>query len=115
MVCGVCPAYWSPTSPPPTGDFIFSNMIVTIPSSQEHAGIGLATFEISDLCPVCGGKRGEIFGTHSFDGSRRLNVDGWNNQCGHVDTYEDVRKEGVKVAFKEPMEFRFIANQSLSF
>lgn len=90
-------------------------MIVTIPSHPNHNGQELASFEISDICPVCKGPRGQVFGTHSFDGSRRLNVDGWNNPCGHVDTYEAIRKEGQRVAFKEPTEFKFIAIQSLSF
>jgi hypothetical protein len=90
-------------------------MIVTIPSSQEHNGQGLISLEISDSCPVCSGPRGEVFGTHSFDGSRRINVDGWNNPCGHIDTYAAIRKEGRRVAFKEPAEFRFIETYSLSF
>lgn len=90
-------------------------MIVTIPASSNHNGIGLATFEISDSCPICNGPRGEVFGTHSFDGSRRLNVDGWKNPCGHVDTYKAIREEGRRVAFKEPTEFKFIASCSIPF
>lgn len=80
-------------------------MIVTIPACKEHGGYLLATYEISDYCPVCGMKRGKIFGTHSFDGSRRLNVDGWRNKCGHLDTYEQVRNEGKKVDFKPVTDF----------
>lgn len=82
-------------------------MIVTIPSTQEHGGYSgnLVTLEISNTCPKCGHRRGKIYGTHSFDGSRRLNVDGWTNPCGHTDTYAAVRSEGVQVAFKEPSEF----------
>lgn len=90
-------------------------MIVTIPSSAQHNGQGLVSLEISDSCPVCNGPRGKLFGTHSFDGSRRLNVDGWNNSCGHVDTYAAIREEGRRVAFKEPAEFKLIATQSFSF
>lgn len=81
-------------------------MIVTIPSTSEHQGYMIATFEIPDKCPVCGGQRGEPYGTHSFDGSRRVNVDGWNNPCGHIDSYVDVRKEGVKVQYKDPLPFK---------
>lgn len=80
-------------------------MIVTIPSTTEHAGFGLATYEISDECPKCGEQRGKVFGTHSFDGSRRMNVDGWRNKCGHTDKYCDVRKEGKRVRYKEPTSF----------
>lgn len=84
-------------------------MIVTIPKIREHAGYvgNLITLEISDKCPDCGDPRGEIFGTHSYDGSRRLNVDGWRNPCGHVDLYSDVRNEGKKVKFKDPEPFGF--------
>lgn len=90
-------------------------MIVTIPSSPHHNGQGFVTLEISDNCPVCGGPRGSVFGTHSYDGSRRLNVDGWHNPCGHVDTYSSVREEGKRVPFKEPTEFSFIQNNSIPF
>lgn len=79
-------------------------MIVTIPAKAEHEGYfgNLVTLEISDLCPVCNKPRGKVFGTHSFDGSRRLNVDGWINPCGHIDHYANVRKEGKRVEFKKP-------------
>lgn len=80
-------------------------MIVTIPAMQEHEGMFLVTLEISDNCPKCGKPRGKVFGAHSYDGSRRLNVDGWENECGHIDKYEDVRKEGKKVPYKEPESF----------
>ena len=80
-------------------------MIVTIPSRTQHEGFYLATFKISNKCPKCGKQRGKIFGTHSFDGSRRMNVDGWMNKCGHIDYYSDVRKEGKKVAYKKPQTF----------
>lgn len=70
-------------------------MIVTIPKIVEHAGhdCNLMTIEISDYCPVCGGKRGEPFQTRSYDGSRIVIVSGWTNPCGHVDKYSAVRDE----------------------
>lgn len=74
-------------------------MIVTIPRIEEHAGYPgnvLYKISISDYCPVCGGKRGEPFETISWDGSRRLAVDGWKNPCGHVDKYSAVREEYYK-------------------
>jgi hypothetical protein len=79
-------------------------MIVTIPIIADHGGYpgNLGTFEISDNCPKCGEPRGTIFGILSYDGSRRLNVDGWFNSCGHVDLYSEIVKEGKRVAFKEP-------------
>lgn len=72
-------------------------MTVTIPSMEEHQGIYSTTVTISKKCPVCGGKRGEPFSTLSYDGSRRLSVDGWVNECGHVDKYSDVMKEALNL------------------
>lgn len=85
-------------------------MIVTIPSTAEHNGYGLVTLKISDKCPICKKPRGRIFGTDSFDGSRRINVDGWINDCGHIDRYSNVRDEGKKVKYKEPTPFNEFAN-----
>ena len=70
-------------------------MKVKIPTTAQHDGspFCLAEYEISDNCPICGEKRGDIFPALSYDGSRRLNVDGWKNPCGHIDKYSDVRKE----------------------
>ena len=68
-------------------------MKVTIPALREHQGFYSVTVEIADACPVCGGPRGVPFKGISYDGSRRLHVDRWQNACGHVDTYEAVRRE----------------------
>ena len=73
-------------------------MKVTIPSKTEHAGspTNLITVEIADKCPICGGNRGtKRWKGFSYDGSRRLGVDCWENPCGHVDTYFLVRNEVV--------------------
>lgn len=70
-------------------------MTVTIPKITEHAGYpgNVITVTISNKCPVCGKARGKPFETISYDGSRRLGVDGWVNECGHVDKYSAVREE----------------------
>ncbi len=71
-------------------------MKVTIPSKNEHEGsaVNKITVEISDFCPRCGARRGVKRWTGvSFDGSRRLEVDCWRNECEHIDMYKDVRKE----------------------
>lgn len=72
-------------------------MIVEIPVVTEHAGHPgyLRKLEISDQCPKCGAKRGiKRWKGFSYDGSRRLVVDCWDNECKHIDKYRDVRKEG---------------------
>ena len=71
-------------------------MLVRIPNMTEHAGNpwNVITVEIDDKCPHCGAKRGvKRWSGPSFDGSRRLEVDCWRNECGHVDKYSDVRRE----------------------
>jgi len=73
-------------------------MIVQIPAQKEHCGIFLATYEIQDTCPQCGQKRGvKKWKGFSYDGSRRLVVDCWRNECGHIDKYDDIRKEGTLI------------------
>lgn len=68
---------------------------VTIPACREHEGFpGYAVNVVLEwLCPQCGAPRGEPEPTISYDGSRRLGVDGWQNPCGHIDYYSDVRLE----------------------
>lgn len=70
-------------------------MKVTIPRTTEHEGMpfNLMTVEIDDKCPKCGEMRGKPYKTHSYDGSRRLTVDGWNNPCGHIDKYSELREK----------------------
>lgn len=65
---------------------------VYIPAREEHDGFHGVHVTIDWICPECGGPRGDVYKT-SFDGSRRLHVDGWKNPCGHVDKYSAVRKE----------------------
>ena len=66
---------------------------VTIPASAEHQGIHYIVVELAWVCPVCGGPRGEVFPGRSYDGSLYLEVDCWNNPCGHVDKYDAVLEE----------------------
>ena len=68
-------------------------MLVTIPAREQHEGFHSLTIEISAVCPVCGGARGATRPALSYDGSRRLSVDCWDNPCGHVDKYHLVRAE----------------------
>jgi hypothetical protein len=68
---------------------------VTIPGSQNHDGWDRLTVTLDWICPACGGPRGEPHRALSFDGSKRLTVDSWNNPCGHVDLYAAVRREAA--------------------
>lgn len=74
---------------------------VTIPACVEHWGMHSVTVAINWVCPVCGGARGEVFDTLSYDGSRRLGVHGWSNPCGHIDSYSDVRDEAARNGLNE--------------
>jgi len=60
------------------------------------------TVRLSWVCPVCGGPRGEPYDTISYDGSRRLGVSGWRNDCGHVDYYSNCRDEAVSNGLNTP-------------
>lgn len=66
---------------------------VTIPERAEHEGFHSVTVSLRWVCPKCGGPRGEVYPALSYDGSRRLSVDGWSNPCGHVDSYAACRAE----------------------
>lgn len=66
---------------------------VTIPAKDQHEGIYVVVVTLPWVCPVCGGPRGEPGPVCSYDGSLRMTVDGWRNECGHIDKYSTVRKE----------------------
>lgn len=66
---------------------------VRIPACSSHAGFYGRHVTLEWVCPVCGGPRGEPVPGISYDGSRRLGVDTWENPCGHVDKYSALRRE----------------------
>lgn len=69
---------------------------VIIPAQDNHDGVHAVFVRLKWVCPVCNKPRGEIKKTLSYDGSRYLPCDGWNNPCGHVDKYDAVRKEAAE-------------------
>lgn len=74
-------------------------MKVTIPRAANHYGMvnPTITVEISDKCPKCGAKRGvRIWKGRSYDGRHAIEVDCWENECGHIDFYSDVREEYLR-------------------
>ena len=60
---------------------------VYIPAREQHEGFYGVAVLLRWTCPTCAGPRGEIHPARSYDGSRILTVDGWENPCGHVDKY----------------------------
>ena len=66
---------------------------VTIPAQENHDGYAAVKVRLFWTCPTCGGPRGEVHDARSYDGSRILYCDGWENPCGHVDKYSAIRKE----------------------
>ncbi|MEN2425960.1 hypothetical protein AA0N74_07960 [Chromobacterium vaccinii] len=64
---------------------------VTIPGCEEHQGFYRLTLTLPWRCMYCGAPRGEPFETLCYDGSRRLNVNGWENPCGHTEKYSAIR------------------------
>ena len=69
---------------------------VTIPACENHNGIHSITVELNWVCPKCGQPRGEVKKGLSYDGSMRLSVNTWENPCGHIDKYSDVRNEAAQ-------------------
>lgn len=71
---------------------------VEIPKISNHEGLpeNLVKISISKFCPKCGAARAKrIWKGFSYDGSRRLQVDCWENECSHIDEYRDVLLEAV--------------------
>jgi len=66
---------------------------VIIPTCDNHQGLYSITVELEWICPRCGKPRGEIKKGRSFDGSLSVRVDTWENPCGHIDKYFEVRNE----------------------
>lgn len=64
---------------------------IVIPSCEQHAGQDAITVTLPWACIHCGGPRGEPQPALSFDGSLRLSVHGWDNPCGHTETYAELR------------------------
>lgn len=69
---------------------------VCIPACENHEGFYKVNILLNWICPICGKPRGEIKKGLSYDGSLRLDCDVWDNPCGHIDKYEDVRKEALQ-------------------
>lgn len=77
---------------------------VQIPARDDHEGRASTSVTLIWTCPSCGGPRGVIKRVTSYDGSQRLACDGWDNPCGHVDFYRDLRREAAQLTDCEPME-----------
>lgn len=69
---------------------------VYIPAYDEHDGVYGMYVKLRWVCPICGQPRGQIKSVRSYDGSRVLPCDGWDNPCGHVDKYDACRKEAAE-------------------
>lgn len=71
---------------------------ITIPACEQHGGQLSMTVTAPWHCRECGLPRGEPFPSCSFDGGRQLDVDSWNNSCGHIEKYADIRQDLVQQA-----------------
>lgn len=69
---------------------------VYIPAREQHGGVYGMYVKLWWICPICGQPRGQIKNVRSYDGSRVLPCDGWDNPCGHVDKYDACRKEAAE-------------------
>lgn len=55
---------------------------VTVPAMEAHEGMHSVKVTLPWICPHCGGPRGEVFDTISWDGSRRLGCHGCPTRAG---------------------------------
>lgn len=55
----------------------------------------IRSVEISDTCPVCGGKRGKPQLVRYCEDGEWYNVSRWENPCSHLDTYANVLLEAA--------------------
>lgn len=76
-------------------DLVAPIKTVYIPARAEHDGTHGINVKLRWVCPICGAPRGEISNGRSYDGSRVLFCNTWQNPCGHVDKYDDVRAEAA--------------------
>lgn len=75
---------------------------VYIPARDEHEGIFGTNVKLRWVCPKCGAPRGTIKVGRSYDGSLVLFCDTWQNPCGHVDKYADLRAEAAANGLNAP-------------
>lgn len=75
---------------------------VCIPACAEHEGRRAVHVRLRWVCPVCGQPRGKIKTVRSYDGSMVLFCDGWSNDCGHIDKYDDVIAEAIANGLNNP-------------
>lgn len=65
--------------------------------SNYDYGPHFKTIEIRNVCPRCGGPRGEVEIMRFAEDGDFFWVNTWKNPCGHVDTYAEVLQEsGVR-------------------
>lgn len=78
------------SSPESAASSINDQRTVTIPLRDEHGNAYAETVTVKWHCPQCGRPRGEIGpGRRSWG----FACDGWNNPCGHIDSYPAVKAE----------------------
>ena len=88
---------------------------VKIPMCEQHGGINSVTVELEWKCPTCGEERGEVKSVLSYDGSRQMACDGWENPCGHTDIYSEIRIEAVVNGLNtEELTYQIIVGQGVS-
>lgn len=60
--------------------------------------------KISNICPICKRRRGHVYSGFVYDGSERVEVDNWVNECGHVDKYNRVYEEACNNGMNPQLE-----------
>lgn len=73
-----------------------------------HGGDGNQQYALPLLynmvCPICGGERGEPKKHTIRVACKDIEVDAWDNPCGHVDNYKDLYFEAFDNGLNEHLK-----------
>jgi hypothetical protein len=70
--------------------------------TRSYEGVWTTEVTIVKTCPVCGGPRGDAYGSHFREDGEYYHCHTWDNPCGHNDMYSSVLVEaGVHPPFEE--------------
>jgi len=74
---------------------------VRIPACADHAGMLAWRITVPWVCIHCGEPRGEPVEGTVRDGAKQLEVHTWENACGHIEAYSEIRDALVKTALRK--------------
>ncbi|MDH5436190.1 MAG: hypothetical protein OEX83_05465 [Gammaproteobacteria bacterium] len=71
---------------------------VRIPIFNASEIVAVSMVEIFEFCPVCKGPRGQVMTRLFWEEQKVFECDGWQNPCGHIDNYDQVKNEARQIS-----------------